>query len=177
MRSRFIAVFGSSSCRPGDEQYEEAVAWGRCIATAGFGVINGGYMGAMEAVSKGAAEAGAQVIGVTVPALFPDRDGANPWVSVELPAPSLLQRIAMLCDLSVASVTLRGSIGTLAEVMAAWNIAYIDDLRKQPTKPVGVHASWMPMLTTGHVMRDSQVRLITPIASLDDLAAFCKRLG
>ena len=175
MPMRFIAVFGSSTCQPGDEQYREAEAWGACIARQGFGVVTGGYQGAMEAVSKGAAEAGGQVVGVTVPTLFPQRKGPNPFVTVELPAPALIERIARLCDLSIAAVSLRGSIGTLAEIMAAWNIAYIDDLRSQPVKPLGVHDSWMPMLTAEHIMTPAQVKLLTPIASEDDLAAFCTR--
>jgi len=45
--------------------YQEALELGRLLGTAGFTVLTGGYVGTMEAVSRGAAESNAHVIGVT----------------------------------------------------------------------------------------------------------------
>ena len=79
-------MYGSSSSVPGDGVYEMGVELGRCLAQAGFGVVNGGYSGLMEAVSAGAVGAGGRAIGVTAPSLFPGRPGGNSYLTEEAPA-------------------------------------------------------------------------------------------
>jgi len=54
-----IAVFGSSRREENSVFYREAYELGRALAEAGYAVLSGGYNGAMAAVSRGAAEAGA----------------------------------------------------------------------------------------------------------------------
>ncbi len=130
--SPVVAVFGSSAGRPGDPAYEEARTCGRLLAEAGYAVATGGYAGTMEACSRGAAEAGARVIGVTAPAAFPGRTGANAWVGEEVPAATITERIHHILSISAACITLDGSIGTLTELMVAWNIAFIAGLAGRP---------------------------------------------
>lgn len=65
VRAKVVTVFGGSSPKPGEEPYLEAETLGRLLAQAGLLVATGGYAGAMQAVSKGAAEAAGGVIGVT----------------------------------------------------------------------------------------------------------------
>jgi predicted Rossmann-fold nucleotide-binding protein len=79
----------------------------------------------MEAASRGAAMAGGQVIGVTAPALFVSRDGANPHVTREITASTLTERIGTLMDLATGVIALPGSIGTAAELLIAWNANHI----------------------------------------------------
>jgi uncharacterized protein (TIGR00725 family) len=142
-----IAVFGSSAGRPGDPGYEEARACGRLLAEAGYAVATGGYAGTMEACSRGAAEAGGRVIGVTAPAAFPGRSGANAWVGEEWPAPTITERIHHMLSISAACLTLDGSIGTLTELMVAWNVAYIARLGGLPPRPViAVGPSWAALV-------------------------------
>jgi uncharacterized protein (TIGR00725 family) len=60
-----ITVFGSSRPREGEALYREARALGAALAAKGFIVCTGGYGGTMEAVSRGAKEAGGQTLAVT----------------------------------------------------------------------------------------------------------------
>ena len=60
-----ITVFGGSQPKEGDAAYAEAYQLGKLLAEAGHAVLTGGYIGTMEAASKGANEAGGHVIGVT----------------------------------------------------------------------------------------------------------------
>src|SRR5438045_9303208 len=60
-----VTVFGSSRPHEGDADYEEARILGRCLAKHGFFVCSGGYGGVMEAVSRGAKEAGGETLGGT----------------------------------------------------------------------------------------------------------------
>ena len=120
-----VAVFGASRTEPGDDEYEEALRCGRGLAEAGFTVLTGGYSGTMEAASRGAAEAGGHVIGVTAPEVFSSRSAANGYVAEEIAAPTLTSRIDTMMDLASASIALGGSIGTLTELLIAWNVAFV----------------------------------------------------
>jgi uncharacterized protein (TIGR00730 family) len=137
MRSEpLIAVFGSSQAVPGDGLYELGVECGRLLADAGFGVVTGGYAGLMEAASRGAAESGGRVVGVTVPSAFPGRSGANPFVEDEVAAAHLVERIHHLTHLAAGSIVLPGSIGTMTELAMAWNLAYVARFGEGPPKPI-----------------------------------------
>ena len=145
--SPVIAVFGSSAGRPGEPGYEEARSCGRLLAEAGYAVATGGYAGTMEACSRGAAAAGGRVIGVTAPGAFPGRSGANAWVGEEWPAATITERIHHILSISAACITLDGSIGTLTELLVAWNIAFIAGLAGAPAKPViAVGPSWAALV-------------------------------
>jgi uncharacterized protein (TIGR00725 family) len=131
-----VAVFGSSIGRPGEPPYEAARACGRLLAEAGYAVATGGYAGVMEACSRGAADADGTVIGVTAPAAFPGRPVANRWVQVEIPAGTLTERIHLMLTGSTACIALDGSIGTLTELVMAWNLAFVASLSGAPVCPV-----------------------------------------
>lgn len=97
----------------------------------------------MEAASKGAVEAGGRTIGVTAPGLFVRRSGANSYVNREIEAQTLTQRIDILTDLADGAIVLPGSIGTIAELVIAWNLNHIARRNggiRMPTVAVG--ADW-----------------------------------
>src|SRR3990172_11196235 len=99
-----ITVFGSSSPAPGEPAYEEARRLGDLLARAGHCVLTGGYMGTMEAVSRGAAEAGGHTVGVTCDQIEKWRNTkANAWVKEERRFESLGERLYCLvesCDVA-----------------------------------------------------------------------------
>ncbi|MCV4608122.1 hypothetical protein OFB74_35000, partial [Escherichia coli] len=72
-------------------------------------------------------------------------------------------------------------IGTLTELMAAWNVAFIERMHARPLKPIAVHSAWMKMLealhdTPGLEMPQSNLELLTPVANVDELKAFLSHL-
>ena len=171
-----IAVFGSSAGRPGEPGYEEARACGRLLAEAGYAVATGGYGGTMEACSRGAAEAGARVVGVTAPAAFPGRVGANAWVGEEWPAPTITERIHHILTLSAAHIALDGSIGTLTELMVAWNIAFIAGLSGLPAKPlIAVGPSWATLVPALAEALDTDASAVTLAADVTAAVAEVRR--
>ena len=93
---------------------------GRVLATAGYAVLSGGYVGSMGAVSRGAAERGGRVIGVTC-AVF-DPLPRNAWLTEEIKAPTMMDRLAIMIDRADGFVAVRGGIGTLSEVTLAWSL-------------------------------------------------------
>lgn len=135
-----VAIFGSSRTEPGSSEWNEAEKAGARCAGAGLTVVTGGYGGTMEAASKGAASAGGRVIGVTAAELFLDRSMANDYVTEEIPAKTLTDRIGILTELASGAITLPGSIGTAAELVVAWNMNHIARLSggtRIPTVAVG----------------------------------------
>ena len=53
-----VTVFGGSNPIPGDPNYEDALKLGKFLGASGYAVLTGGYIGTMEAVSKGTAQGG-----------------------------------------------------------------------------------------------------------------------
>jgi uncharacterized protein (TIGR00725 family) len=142
-----VAVIGASQTPPEDTDYQDGLRLGRLLAAAGYAVATGGYGGLMEAVSAGAAEAGGRVIGVTAPSVFPARTGANRYVSEERPAAGVSDRIRELVEAADAVVALPGSIGTFAELIMAWNLAFVAPFSGQRPKPiVTMGAAWAELV-------------------------------
>jgi uncharacterized protein (TIGR00725 family) len=138
-----VAVFGSSQTVLDSDDWLDAVRVGRRLAEAGLEVITGGYGGTMEAASLGATGAGGNVVGVTSPVLFPDRDGANPYVTELIEAPTLSARIDIMMQRADATITLPGSIGTATELLTAWNMNFIAGRASgRPLPSAAVGAGW-----------------------------------
>lgn len=128
---KHITVFGSSRCSKGDSDYLFAESVGDIIGKSGHSVATGGYQGTMEAVSKGASKHGVKVIGVTVPTLFNNMSEKsfevrpNEYINEEVATESLSNRIHYLLENSKGIVVLPGRIGTLTELIVAWNTNYL----------------------------------------------------
>lgn len=173
-----VTVFGSSDVQPGDAEYSDGVRLGRLLTEAGFAVATGGYGGLMEAVSSGARQAGGEAIGVTAPPVFPGRKGPNPYVSREVRAASLVERIHELTAIADGAVALPGSIGTFTELMVAWNLAFVAPFSGAEPKPVvAVGATWrelVPMVAE----RLRTEPLVTCVADVDEaVRVLTVRLG
>ena len=117
-----ITVFGGSLPQPGSQAYQEAQELGELLAKSGFAVQTGGYIGTMEAISRGASETGGHVIGVTCDEIEAWRPVApNQWVAHEKRRPTLRERLYVLIDECDGAIALPGGIGTLAEIALTWS--------------------------------------------------------
>jgi uncharacterized protein (TIGR00730 family) len=133
-----VSVFGGSQPKEGDEAYTEAQALGRLLAERGHTVLTGGYIGTMEAVSRGAHEAGGHVIGVTCADIERWRPrAANQWVMEEIKRETLTERLHTLIHESDAAFALPGGPGTLTEIALTWNLMIVESLHRRPLILVG----------------------------------------
>jgi uncharacterized protein (TIGR00725 family) len=163
-----IAVFGASRTKPTDARYAEAVTCGRLLAEAGFDVATGGYAGTMEAVARGATLAGAKAYGITAPAVFADRSSANAFITHERPEPDIISRIGTLISSTAGSIALWGSIGTAAELIAAWNVAYVAQFSDTPRKPVvAVGEPWATIVPALERGLDTETDLVELVDSVE----------
>src|SRR5512144_2891084 len=133
-----VSVFGGAQPKEGEAACTEALDLGRMLAGRGHSVLTGGYMGTMEAVSRGANEAGGHVIGVTceeIEAWRPTR--ANAWVLEEVRRKTLMERLHTLIHESDAALALPGGPGTLAEISVMWNLMIVESLHRRPLILIG----------------------------------------
>jgi uncharacterized protein (TIGR00730 family) len=134
-----VAVFGGSAPKPGSAAYNESVEMGRLLAVAGHAVATGGYTGVMEGASRGAADAGGHVIGVTCGLIESWREGfaPNAWVKEVIKYDSLRERLYHLISFCDAAVALSGGIGTLSEISLLWSLMQTSELPGKPLVLVG----------------------------------------
>ena len=133
-----ITVFGGAQPKEGTSAYEEARELGTLLAQRGHAVLTGGYMGTMEAVSRGACEAGGHVIGVTCIDIEEWRKSKpNQWVKEERRKQTLMERLQGLIEGCDAAIALPGGAGTLAEISLMWNLMIVESLPPRPLTLIG----------------------------------------
>lgn len=148
-----IAVFGRADVSEDSPEYRDARLMGRLLAGAGFTVVNGGYGGVMEAVSRGAAEVGGRVVGV-VSSVFGER-APNRYLTSTIESANLFERTARLIDNSDAFLALSPRTGT------TWEVLSLMTLRKAGV--LGAH----PLVLVGPPWEDL-IKLLRGLAVVDD---------
>jgi uncharacterized protein (TIGR00725 family) len=113
----YVAVVGSGTAS--GELYEKAREVGRLVAERGGTVVCGGRSGVMEAVARGATEAGGTAIGI-----LPDEDRkrANEYLSYSIATGTGHARnLAVVCSGDVV-IAVGGEYGTLSEMGLALKV-------------------------------------------------------
>ena len=140
-----VTVFGSARSRPGDPDYRHAEELGRALARAGHAVITGGGPGDMEAVSKGAFEAGGQTIGACIE--LPHEEKPNPYLTHTISFRYFFVRKVMFVKYSKAFVILPGGFGTLDELFEALTLVQTHKVASFPILLAGDDGFWDGLLS------------------------------
>ncbi|BDG19840.1 cytokinin riboside 5'-monophosphate phosphoribohydrolase [Thermus thermophilus] len=109
-----VSVFGSARFGEGHPAYEAGYRLGRALAEAGFGVVTGGGPGVMEAVNRGAYEAGGVSVGLNIE--LPHEQKPNPYQTHALSLRYFFVRKVLFVRYAVGFVFLPGGFGTLDEL-------------------------------------------------------------
>jgi uncharacterized protein (TIGR00730 family) len=153
-----VTIFGGANPQAAGSSYADAYELGKHLAQAGHVVLTGGYIGTMEAASRGAAEAGGHVIGVTCTEVEVWRGvKANAWVIEERHFETLHERLLALVDACDAAIALPGGVGTLLEIAMLWNRMIVDALPRKPLILVG--EGWREVIQHFYTAQDSYVSL------------------
>jgi uncharacterized protein (TIGR00730 family) len=140
---RAVSVFGSARTPPDHPEYATGRALGSALARAGFAVITGGGPGAMEAVNRGASEAGGVSVGLGIELPFEQR--LNDWVDVGLNFRYFFARKTMFVKYAQAFVILPGGFGTLDELFEALTLVQTRKVTRFPVILFGT-AYWSGLL-------------------------------
>ena len=134
MSERIITIFGGSKCREGDPEYSQALQVGEMLADAGFTICTGGYLGVMEAASRGAREAGGRVFGIVMNQF---KSEPNRYLTDKVATNHFYERLQNLITRSVGFVAFRGGMGTVTEISLVWNKLQTRVLDRWPIVLVG----------------------------------------
>ena len=113
----YVAVVGPGEATA--DQLEAARVVGAELARRGAVVVCGGRGGVMEAVARGAREAGGTVLGI-LPGL--DRSDANDFVDVAVATGMGELRNGLIVRSADAVIAVGGAYGTLTEIAFALNL-------------------------------------------------------
>ena len=115
---RIVTIFGGSKCSEVDPEYMQARRVGQLLAEAGFTICTGGYLGVMEAASRGAHERGGRVLGVVMNQFTAE---PNRYLTDKVATPHFYERLQRLITRSVGFIAIRGGMGTVTELSLVWN--------------------------------------------------------
>ncbi len=132
---RAVTVFGSARISPDDPIYAQGLRLGAGLAEAGFAVITGGGPGVMEAVNRGAQEAGGLSVGLGIELPFEQR--LNDWVDLGVSFRYFFVRKTMFVKYAEAFVILPGGVGTLDELFEALTLVQTGKVTRFPVVLIG----------------------------------------
>ncbi|HEY2271860.1 MAG TPA: TIGR00730 family Rossman fold protein [Jatrophihabitantaceae bacterium] len=138
-----VSVFGSARTKPDSPEYASGIALGAALAGAGFAVITGGGPGAMEAVNRGACEAGGISVGLGIELPFEQR--LNDWVDIGINFRYFFARKTMFVKYAQAFVIMPGGFGTLDETFEALTLVQTHKVTRFPVVLFG-SAYWSGLL-------------------------------
>jgi uncharacterized protein (TIGR00730 family) len=141
LMERIVTIFGGSKCREADLEYTQARRVGELLADAGFTICTGGYLGVMEAASRGAHERGGRVLGITMNQF---KTEPNRFLTDKVATPHFYERLQQLIIRSVGFIALRGGMGTVTELSLVWNKLQTRVLEPRPVVLLG--DCWPPIV-------------------------------
>jgi uncharacterized protein (TIGR00730 family) len=172
---RAVTVFGSARVPRADPHYEVGRRLGAALVRAGYAVITGGGPGAMEAVNRGASEAGGLSVGLGIELPFEQR--LNDWVDIGISFRYFFVRKTMFVKYGEAFVILPGGFGTLDELFEALTLVQTGKVTRFPVVLIDVEY-WTGLLrwlrdtvaASGRV-KESDLEMLTLTDDVDEAVA------
>jgi uncharacterized protein (TIGR00725 family) len=138
---KIVTIFGGSKCDRTCTEYEQAHRVGELLAEAGYTICTGGYLGVMEAASRGAREKGGRVLGIVMNQFKAE---PNRYLTDKVATPHFYERLQRLITRSVGFIALRGGMGTVTEVSLVWNKIQTRVIEPRPLVLLG--DCWPPLV-------------------------------
>lgn len=154
--TKAVTIFGSARTKEGDSLYAKAYELAQVLGKRGFNMITGGGPGVMEAVNRGAAEAGVKSVGINIE--LPYEQKPNPYITVPLSFKYFFVRKVMFLKYGIAYVVLPGGFGTLDELFESITLIQTKKMRSFPVVLVG-SSYWEDLVTfmTNHLLKNGMI--------------------
>lgn len=140
-QDRIVTIFGGSRCDETSTEYLQARRVGELLAEAGYMICTGGYLGVMEAASRGARERGGRVLGIVMNQFKAE---PNRYLTDKVASAHFYERLQHLITRSVGFIALRGGMGTVTEVSLVWNKIQTRVIKARPLVLLG--DCWPPVV-------------------------------
>lgn len=121
-----IAFFGDADISETDETYTSAFSVAEALAKEGYGIVDGGGPGVMEAATSGADKGGGKTISVTFdPVNAPGYEGKyiKNVTDTEIVTTNYIERMFKLMEYGDMFIIFKGGSGTMSEFGTAWVLA------------------------------------------------------
>ncbi len=165
---KIVTIFGGSRCGEKTPEYQQAKELGGLLAEAGFTICTGGYLGVMEAASRGAREKGGRVFGIVMNQF---KSEPNRYLTDKVATNHFYGRLQNLIDRSVGFVAIRGGMGTVTEISLVWNKLQTGVINKRPLVLLG--ECWKPVVAAWQsnlVVSDKDVSFLDFADTAEDAA-------
>ena len=133
--AKAVSIFGSARASTDSPEYAAARAVAGALGRAGFAVITGGGPGVMEAANRGARDADALSIGLSIE--LPHEQRANDYVDLAVHFRYFFARKVMFVRYAAAFIALPGGFGTLDELFEALTLIQTGKISNFPVVLVG----------------------------------------
>ncbi|MGH7776858.1 MAG: TIGR00730 family Rossman fold protein [Candidatus Dormibacterales bacterium] len=138
-----VTVFGSARTPREDPMYDRARETGAALAARGLAVMTGGGPGIMEAVNRGAQEAGGLSIGCNIE--LPHEQALNDFVDLGIEFRYFFVRKTMFVKYARGFVIFPGGLGTLDELFESLTLAQTGKIDQFPVVLFG-RGYWQGLL-------------------------------
>src|SRR5438046_5749475 len=138
---RIVTIFGGAKYGETDPEYALARRVGQLLADAGYTICTGGYLGVMEAASRGAHERGGRVLGIVMNQF---KSEPNRFLTDKVASAHFYERLQHLITRSVGFIAIRGGMGTVTELSLVWNKLMTRVI--EPRRLVRLGECWPPVL-------------------------------
>jgi uncharacterized protein (TIGR00725 family) len=169
---KIVTIFGGSKCREGDPEYAQAREIGATLAEAGYTICTGGYLGVMEAASRGAREKGGRVLGIVMNQF---KSEPNRFLTDKVATDHFYDRLQHLITRSAGFIALKGGMGTVTEISLVWNKLVTRVLEPRPLILLG--ECWHPVVDAWKqnlVVSDKELSLLSFADSAQDACNLIK---
>lgn len=158
VHEKIVTIFGGSKCDESCEEYGQARRVGQLLAEAGYTICTGGYLGVMEAASRGAREKGGRVLGIVMNQFKAE---PNRYLTDKVASAHFYERLQNLITRSLGFIALRGGMGTVTEVSLVWNKMQTRVIGARPLVLLG--DCWPPLVKAWQqhlIVSDADVRVL-----------------
>jgi uncharacterized protein (TIGR00730 family) len=138
-----VTVFGSARCSDNHPYYTVGRDIGRRLTRLGFTVMTGGGPGLMEAVNRGAQDAGGRSVGCNI--RLPMEQSPNRYLDRWTECEQFFIRKVLLCRYSYAFIALPGGFGTMDELFEVLTLIQTQKIERFPVVLIGA-AYWAPVV-------------------------------
>ncbi len=142
-----VSIFGSARTPPDGPDFDLARRTAARLGERGFAIITGGGPGTMEAANRGARDAGALSVGLSIE--LPEEQEINPSVDLAIEFKHFFVRKVMFVRYASAFVVFPGGFGTLDELFEALSLIQTGKVRRFPVVLVG-STFWAGLVSWAH---------------------------
>ncbi len=148
-----VTVFGSARFKEEHRYYKLGRHIGGELAKMGFTVMTGGGPGVMEAVNRGASEAGGRSVGCNIE--LPFEQQPNPYMDKWVELDFFFVRKVMLLKYSYGFIVLPGGFGTLDELFETLTLIQTQKIKNFPVVLMG-REFYQPIVNQMNVMLEEE---------------------